>query len=39
MSRDKTKKEILSYVNEILNKRKKDMEELMAQVNANEINE
>ena len=39
MSRDKTKNEILSYVNEILNKRKKDMEELMAQVNANEINE
>lgn len=39
MSRGKTKKEILSYVNEILNKRKKDMEELMAQVNANEINE
>lgn len=39
MSRDKTKKEILSYVEGILGKRKKDMEELMTQVKANEVNE
>ena len=39
LTKDNTKKQILDFVNNILQKRKKDMEELMAQVNSSEIND
>lgn len=39
LTKDNTKKQILDFVNNILKKRKKDMEELMTQVNSSEIND